>query len=241
MKETTYHRTFLTVLVVAITFAFFVVMRSFVITLILAGVFTVMAYPAYRRVVSWCRGRTRLAAAICMVAIVLMIVVPSVVFIGVLVSQGVEVSASAGAFIQEQMTRGEWSDRLSHLPFADRLLPYRDEILKKGSEAAAAVARFVVGKLSDVTRGTVNVIVHLVLMIYAMYFFLIDGTGMLRSAMSRLPLSPWEQKRIIERFTSVSVATGEDWRYRRINQIDFDAFGDADLAALMHRLDGLGV
>ena len=204
---TTYHRAFLAILVGIITVAFFIVMRSFLITMMLAGIFTAIMYPVYRRVLRVCRGRTRLASAMMMVVIVVLAVLPFIAFIGLLVSEGIQVSNSAAPIIQEQVAHGHWAERLSRLPFADKIQPYQDEILKKGSEAATTVARFVVGRLSAITKGTVNFIVNLVLMLYAMYFFFMDGPGLLKQIMGYLPLAPEERTRLVDRFASVSIAT----------------------------------
>lgn len=205
--STTYHRTFLALLVGAITIAFLVVMRSFLVTVMLAAIFTAMVYPGYRVVLKWCRGRRRVASGIYVGLIALLLVLPAVGFIGVLVSQGLQVSNDASAFIQTHVVNSDWNERLARIPFVDRLLPYREQILTKSTEAASTVARFAVGKLTDVTKGTVSVIANAVLMFYAMYFFLMDGRAMLRTALDHLPLSPTERDLLIDRFASVSVAT----------------------------------
>jgi predicted PurR-regulated permease PerM len=201
-----YTRTFLAILVAAITIAFIVVMRSFLITMMLAAIFTVMVYPGYRLLLKWCRGRQRLAAGIYIFLLVLLVVVPTGLFLSVVVAQGIQISTGAGTLIQEQVQSGQWAQKLSELPFMDRILPYREEILQKAMQVTSAVGRFVVGKLTDFTRGTVEVILHTVLMFYAMYFFFMDGPNLVRTTTAYLPLSPAERTRLIERFTTVSTA-----------------------------------
>lgn len=205
--STTYHRTFLAILLGAITIAFVIVMRRFLVTVMLAAIFTAMVYPGYRLVLKWCRGRKRVASSLYVGMIAILLVVPAVAFIGVLIAQGIEVSNSAGTFIQTHVVNYDWNARLAHVPFMDRLLPYREEILTKSTEVASAVARFAVGKLTDFTKGTVNVIANAVLMFYAMYFFLMDGPRILQSALEHMPLSKTERDLLVERFASVSVAT----------------------------------
>jgi predicted PurR-regulated permease PerM len=202
-----YHRTFLAILVAAITIAFIVVMRGFLVTVMLAAIFTMIVHPGYRVVRSWCRGRQRIAAGAYIVFLALLVVIPSLALLSVLVAQGIDISSGAGTLIQEQVESGAWADRLSRLPFMDRVLPYRDEILARSTQITSAIGGFVVGKLTDFTKGTVQVIVHTILMFYAMYFFLMDGDRLLRTTTAYLPLSPAERTRLIERFASVSVAT----------------------------------
>ena len=206
-SNTSYNRTFLAILVAAITVGFLVVMRHFLITLMLAAIFTVIIYPGYRWTLRLCRGRRHVAAGIYVTVVALLVVIPAIAFLSVLVSQGIQVSAGAGSMIQNQVAAGHWNERLSAIPFLDRLLPYQDQILGKAAELASAVGRFVVSKLTDLTRGTVTVIVQIVLMFYAMYFFLMDGPDLLRVTTEYLPLSPQERTRVSGRFVAVSVAT----------------------------------
>jgi predicted PurR-regulated permease PerM len=156
---------------------------------------------------SWCRGRGKLAAAAYTVFLAILLIGPSLVFLSVLVAQAIEISSGAGSLIKEQVATGEWADKLAQLPFMDRILPYREQILQKSTEITTTIGGYVVSKLTEFTKGTVTAIVHTVLMFYAMYFFLIDGHHMLRSTTEYLPLSPAERKRLIERFTSVATAT----------------------------------
>ena len=206
-SSSSYHRTFLAILVAGITIAFIVVMRNFLFTVMLAAIFTAMVFPGYRVVLSWCRGRARIAAAVYVIFLALLVIIPTVAFLSVVVAQGIDISSGAGDLIQEQVASGKWADKLAQLPFMDRILPYREEILQRSVQVTSAVGKFVVGKLTDFTRGTFQVLVHGILMFYAMYFFLLDGHHMLRTTTEYLPLSPSERTRLIQRFSSVSVAT----------------------------------
>lgn len=205
--SSSYHRTFLAILVAAITIAFIVVMRGFLVTVMLAAIFTSMVYPGYRVVLSWCHGRQRVAAATYIILLALLVVIPALLLLSIMVAQGIELSSGAGTLIHDQVQSGAWAERLSRLPFMDRVLPHRETILEKSMQITAALGRFVVNKLTAFTKGTVQVIVHLFLMFYAMYFFLMDGHHLLRTTMAYLPLSQTERTRLIERFSSVSVAT----------------------------------
>jgi predicted PurR-regulated permease PerM len=208
MASTAYHRTFLAILVVIITIAFVVVMHSFLITVMMAAIFTAMVYPGYRRVLSWCHGREKLAAGLYMTVIALLVIIPSIVFVSVLISQGIELSTGAGDLIQEQVKSGELNEKLQQLPDGiQRFLPRRGEIMAKITEVTSNIAGFVVGKITDITKSTVNLILHVVLMFYAMFFFLIDGREILRGAMGHLPLSKTQRTRLVDRFAAVSIAS----------------------------------
>ena len=203
-----YRRTVLAILVVIITVAFVAVMRRFLVTLLLAGVLTAIIHPVYRKLLALFRGRAKLAAATTMLLLVLLVVLPLIAFVGVLVSQAIQVSSGVGPVIQQQLAqRDQWSEKISHLPFAEQVLPYREQVVQKVGEATAALGRFVVGKVSDVTKGTVSFIVQLVILLYAMFFFLMDGKAILGTIMNHLPFSPDDRARLVDRFSSVARAT----------------------------------
>jgi predicted PurR-regulated permease PerM len=147
------------------------------------------------------------AAGIYMVIIALLVIIPSVAFLGVLISQGVQVSTGASAFIQQHVSTGDLTEKLSHLPYIDRVLPHRDQIITKVLELTSSVANFVVDRLKDFTKSTLTLVVNIVLMFYAMYFFLMDGPHLLKVTTEYLPLSKTEREQLVERFAAVSIAT----------------------------------
>jgi predicted PurR-regulated permease PerM len=202
-----YHRTFLAILVGIITVAFLVVMRNFLITIMLAAIFTVIVYPGYRLFLSWFHGREQLASGVYMVLIALIVTLPAIAFLGVLISQGMQVSADATTFIQQHVRSGDLTEKLQHVPYADRFLPHRDQILTKTTQLTSSLASFVVARLKDFTKSSLNVVVQAALMFYAMYFFLMDGPHLLKITTEYLPLSKTERAQLIERFAAVSIAT----------------------------------
>jgi predicted PurR-regulated permease PerM len=202
-----YHRTFLAILVGIITVAFLVVMRNFLITMMLAAIFTVIVYPGYRLFLSWFHGREQVASGVYMVLIALIVILPSIAFLGVLISQGMQVSADATTFIQQHVRSGDLTEKLQHVPYADRFLPHRDQILTKTTQLTSSLASFVVARLKDFTKSSLNIVVQAALMFYAMYFFLMDGPHLLKITTEYLPLSKTERAQLIERFAAVSIAT----------------------------------
>jgi predicted PurR-regulated permease PerM len=202
-----YHRIFLAILVGIITVAFLVVMRSFLITMMLAAIFTAMLYPGYRLMLSWCHERARVASALYTSLIALLVVIPAIAFVSVVVSQAIQLSEGAGTLIRDQVVHGDLNEKLSHIPFIDRIMPHREQILTKSSQITAAIAGFVVDRAKSFTKSTLNVIAQTVLMFYAMYFFMMDGHHLLRTTTEYLPLSETERRRLIDRFANVSIAT----------------------------------
>jgi predicted PurR-regulated permease PerM len=206
-RNETYRRVFLALLVTAVTIGFVAVMRKFLITLLLAGIFSAMLNPAYERVVLLLRGHRSVASALTLVFIVLVVLLPLALFVGVLVTQAVNVSQQAMPWIQQQISSpSQLMNRLQEIPGFDRLTPYRGEILTKLGELAGTIGSFMASKLSDVTKGTLALGLQFVVMLYAMYFFLVDGGKVLDRILSYVPLSKKESGMIVERFVTVTRA-----------------------------------
>lgn len=203
----TYRRNFLTLLLIVVTVAFFMMMRRFLIPLLLAAIFAALVSPMYRWLLRRLRGRRRLTAIVTLFIVFALVVVPLIFFVGVLVSEAIQVSESAMPWIQKQIANpGELLNRLEGLPFSDKIMPHREQILQKAAEVVQTLGTFVVSRLSDVTRGTLTFLVEVVILFYAMYFFLTDGRRLLDSILNPMPLSPSERDRIVGRFVTVTRA-----------------------------------
>jgi predicted PurR-regulated permease PerM len=62
MTETHFRQAFLLLLVLAITAAFVAMIRAFLLTILLAAIFTGLSYPVYQWLLDRFRGRAALAA-----------------------------------------------------------------------------------------------------------------------------------------------------------------------------------
>jgi len=203
-----FRRGFLLLLVLAISAIFFVMIRSFVMAIFLAAIFSGMLYGVYRRFVRWFRGRESFASIATILVFVVVLVVPLTAFLGLVTTQALEVSEAVSPWIQQQMSEPDELDRLlERLPFADAVAPYNEQVTQKVGEVAGHVGGFVVSKLAAATKGTVIFLFMLFVMLYAMFFFLKDGPSLLNRILYYMPLSPEAEDRMVEKFVSVTRAT----------------------------------
>lgn len=206
-KSETYRKSFLALLVIAVTVAFFAVTKSFLLTILLAAIFSALLYPFYRRVLRLFRGRAALASAGTLILTAAIVVIPLVMFLGVLVTQAVHVSQSAMPWISEQINNpSALMQRIEAIPGFERVEPYREQILTKLGELVGSIGSFIVSKLSDVTKGTLAFLLQFLILVYAMFFFLMSGRGLLEQILVHLPLSKKESELIVDRFVSVTRA-----------------------------------
>ena len=69
------------------------------------------------------------------------------------------------------------------------------------------ISGFLIDRLSSVTLGTVNFLFMLFIMLYSMFFFLMDGNKLIDKILYYLPLEDQDERRMLNKFTSVTRAT----------------------------------
>ncbi len=208
MKEDKTRIVFVLILLVAISSLFVAMTRKFLMTILLAAIFSGLAQPLYKFMFRLVRRRKAIATLLTLIVLLAIIVGPLFAFLGVLTNQALEIAETAGPWIQKQVGGVTQDGGLgSRIPSLGRLEPYRQQIIEKLGSAAGAIGSFVVGGLSSATRGTINFLFHLFIMLYAMFFFLGDGKTILDKLLSYIPLSRDDKNRLAGKFLSVSRAT----------------------------------
>lgn len=199
---------FLVILLVVISAMFVSMIRQFLLTILLAAIFSALAQPLFNLLTRLLRGHRSLASILTLLLILVLIVGPFLAFLGVVASQALTVAEVAGPWIEKHLNRPDLFTRLvDDYPVLERAEPYREEILKKLGQAAGTVGNFLVNGLSTTTRRTVTFFFQLFLMVYTMFFFLKDGRQLLDKVLSYVPLSSSDKENLVGKFVSVSRAT----------------------------------
>jgi predicted PurR-regulated permease PerM len=203
-----FRRGFLLALVVAISAAFVAIIREFLMTIFVAAIFSGVAQPVYRRLLAACGGRKALASSMTLIVIVLLVVGPLVFVVTVVTNQALRLSEDVTPWVQQIIKEPlQLNAYLDRIPGIERIAPYRETMLRKGGEAAAALGALVVASLSSTTRSTLGAIVNFFIMLYAMFFFLKDGRSYLTTILGYVPLRESEKDQMMHRFVSVTRAT----------------------------------
>ena len=199
---------FLIALALLITVVFYHMVSVFIITVFLAAVFSGMMHGIYQRLVRRLGGRKATASALTVTFFVIVLIVPLSAFLGVVVSQAVDVTASVGPWVEREMSQPHELDRLmQRLPFWETIQPYQELISTKAAEFAGRLGTFLVTLVAAASRGTAAFFFHLFVMLYAMFFFLLHGKEYLARILYYIPLEPAAENRLVARFVSVARAT----------------------------------
>jgi predicted PurR-regulated permease PerM len=208
MKDDQFRKWFLLLLVIAISAAFLAMIRTFLLTIFLAAIFAGLSRPLYLQLLPVFRGRRLLASATTILLLLVVVIAPLILLAGAVANEALRIAQDGRTWIEARLQEPLFLDNtLRRIPYYDRIEPYRDQIITRGAELVAGAGTFLANALSAATRGTVLFLFHAVILLYTMFFFLIDGPRMLSAVTSYLPLAEADKQRMLERFTSVTRAT----------------------------------
>jgi predicted PurR-regulated permease PerM len=203
-----FRKPFLVLMVVGITIAFVAMIQSFLMTILVATIFTGLTYPLFTWLVRIFRGRRTLASVVTLAVLLLAVFGPVLAILGIIVNQAVGVTTDVRPLVERLVNEPTYLDQvLRGLPGYSIVEPYKGEIVTRAGELVGAVGGFLVSSLSETTRGTAAFIFHFFLFLYTLFFLLIDGPGIRDAILARLPLSADEARQMKDRFMSITRAT----------------------------------
>ncbi len=208
MTPNRFSMAFLLLAVIFISVLFFLMIRGFLMAVLMAGIFSALARPLYRRFEQRFRGRRSPASLATLLVIILVILIPLGGLLGIVAAQAIKVGESVTPWIQKQLSEPTGvAGLLEKLPFYTMIEPYQEQILRKAGELIGSASRFMISGLSSATVMTVNFLFQLFVFLYTMYFFLMEGDKLLAKITYYLPLEEKDERRMLDKFTSVTRAT----------------------------------
>jgi predicted PurR-regulated permease PerM len=208
MSQEKFNKAFVVLLLLFITAVFMAMIWPFLMTIVMAAIFSGLTRPMYRGLKRGLGGRSSLAAALSLLVIVFGVLLPLAALLGAVAAEGLKVSQAVKPWIQRQLAEpAELSELLKNIPFYDHILPYKETIFLKAGEMVGRLSSFLINSLSSVTVMTAQFIFMLFIFLYTMFFFLVDGQRILSGILHYLPLKPEDQERMLDKFISVTRAT----------------------------------
>ena len=208
MTDHRFKHAFLLAFVAVITAAFFAMVWMFVLTVVLAAIFSGLSYPFYVRLTGQLGGRFRLAAVITLLMVLVLVLGPLVTVLAAGANEAIKMGQNIVPRLQQLMIEpGAFLQRLQGLPGYSLLEPYRGEIIAKIGELVGETGTLLFSAFSATTRATALFVFNLFVLLYSMYFFLTGGPSLLRSVLAVVPLSDLDKARMLEKFVSVTRAT----------------------------------
>ena len=187
---------------------FLSMIRFFLMAIFLAGLFSALAHPLYRRFERWFKGRSSLASLTTILLIIFFLLLPLAGLMGIVMNQAIKVGHSVTPWVQKQIAEPDaFFTSLKSLPYFDQIAPYREILIQKAGELVGGISGFLINSLSSATLGTMTFLFTTFVLLYTMYFFLMDGDKLINKILYYLPLENEDEQRMMARFTSVARAT----------------------------------
>jgi predicted PurR-regulated permease PerM len=210
MDQNNVERAFFIALLLAVSLAFFWLIRSFMQPIFWAVALGIVVYPLHGRLVRRLHNRESLAASISVLALVIVVILP-------LIGIGAAVAAE-GAALYERLGTGSdlgvasiYSRIQESVPRVTALIerlgldPARIE--EQVQSAAVTASRFIAERAVAIGSGTLRGTIFFFLMLYLLFFFLRDGPRILDALIRALPLGDQRERYLFDRFAQVSRAT----------------------------------
>jgi predicted PurR-regulated permease PerM len=209
MRSKTLESVFFLLIVLLATCAFVALIQNFLQPLFWAAILAILFYPTYRYGLKKLGYHPTLVAALTLLVILVIVILP-------LSLVGLAVTREA-ADLYARIASGN-IDLQEPLRFLRETLPtvtgYLDRfgidtqrLQQALSNAAVTVSQWLASQAVTIGQDALRFGVMFCLMLYVLFFFLRDGTRIVRALMRVLPLGDERERRLFIRFAEVSRAT----------------------------------
>ena len=207
-KDVVHHGFFLLLLLV-VTIAFLDLIDDFFKAIFWAAVLAMMFRPLHQKLVKVMPTRPALNALLTTLAVIVAVLIP--------VSLTALAVAQEAANLVRDLEAGE-IDTESTLLWLDQRVPFLSGLLDRFeidvariqegvSAAAIASGRWIAGNAVAIGQNTLQFFLHLFVMLYLLFFFIMDGKSILLAIARVLPLDLKLQETLRARFANVARAT----------------------------------
>jgi len=208
----TFRRFFVLGLVAGISVLFGAMAWPFIKPLFLAAILSGLLHPVYRKFKKWFRGHETAASVTTIFLLIVVVLGPLSAFVGIITKQAIDITTEGIPWVKEQISSGNLTKYANDLrdglpPIVRDNLPSQDKVLDTVAGIARNIGNFLVSSASKMTAGAAGFFLALFVMLYAMFFFLIDGRKILDRILYFIPLPPEDEERMLARFLSVTRAT----------------------------------
>lgn len=207
MTQNNLNKLVLLALVAIISLLFLGMIAQFLMAILMAGLFSALTQPVFHWLTRLFGGNRYLGAAVNLLLLVLVVLLPVTLLAGIVIAQAVDVGRSltpiAVQFVREPETFITW---LHNLPYYQQVMAYEDELKNQVAASIEAAGSFLVGGLSQVAISTANLLFMALVFLYTFFFFQLDGHKVVHAILYYLPLEDRVERRLLTKFTLVTQA-----------------------------------
>jgi len=209
MRSKTLEYTFFLALVLVATFAFGVLIQDFLQPLFWAAILAILFYPTYRYGMRILGHYPALVAILTLVMIVVIVILP-LSLIGLAITReaaNLYTRIDAGDIDLQQPLRFLRDTLPMVTAYLDRFGVDAPRLQAGLSSVAVTASQWLASQAFNIGQDALRFGVMFCLMLYFLFFFLCDGTRIVRALMRILPLGDERERHLFSRFAAVSRAT----------------------------------
>jgi predicted PurR-regulated permease PerM len=203
-------RLFIVVLALGISVIFLWMIRGFLSPLFMAAVFAMFLHPVHRFMRRVLFGSSSAAAGVVLLLAVVVVLIPLAAILVIVADQAVQVTGAVAPWLQNQIAairEGGLEALPAWLPFRESLAPYQQDITSQAAQFASNAGGWLVEALRRATSGTFGAFLNLVVMLFALFFFLTQGPRLASQGLKLMPMPSEDRDLLVERAMSTIRAT----------------------------------
>jgi predicted PurR-regulated permease PerM len=199
---------YLILILIVVGLAFFAMLRPFLVSILLAALIAGLIHPVY----TWMRRRIwnqpTFCSIICVFLVLLVIILPFTSVLGLITVQALHFKDTVDDTLKEIMEKGPgWLERLKRHPLAHTIDTKELDWHAKAAEGARLISTLIIKAIAKTSQSTFQTVAMSFIMLYTLFYFLIDGPTLLKRIKYLSPLKDEYEDRIIEKFRSITRAT----------------------------------
>lgn len=199
---------FVIALAVILTILFLWMIRSFLLTILLAMITAGLFHGAYKKFLSLLKGKKALASGLTVLLITLLIVVPLGLFITVVVEQANEITSDIVPKIQEELENDQGKFIVPEwVPYRDYVVQNQNDIVKKINEASGKLGDLVINGVANFTQGALGMFLKLFVFLYTLFFLLMSSREVIEKVRHFVPIDNEDFDEMLTHGLSVTRAT----------------------------------
>lgn len=192
-------------LIIVLAVAILYIIRPFFYPIFWAAVLAMLFYPVFGWINRFVK-MPNLSALLTLILVIVIIFLPLTLISTLLIDESVNLYQMAAGW----NINGSFqilSDKLLQTPLAPFIEKAQTEWASYAGDAAKSLSLFLFNNIKNITQNSLNFVFMLFIMLYSLFFFLKDGTVILKRLMHLSPLGDEQEKMLYEKFNSAARAT----------------------------------
>lgn len=200
---------FVLLLMVAVLGAFLTVIQNFLLDTLLAAIFAGVLYPFYKRVLRIWPKRRNLAAGVVVGVTILVVALPVLGMSALIGNEAL--TLSKGVVVWAEQTVREPNQLLDLIPnwlaSHEWVQSAIDQIRARIGDVIRIASGFLSRSVSSATQGAIDLFLHLFVIFFGVFYFLVESPKLVRGFIKRVPLERVEAQVLVDKALLITTAT----------------------------------